>query len=95
MSHGSRAYSQLPAQAAWVYEQGHDWLARMPVKVRLMLGLFLFAAVLMALHTALSSKETSLRLKLQYGFRSADLSMWIDALPTPANSVVLSGEGSA
>jgi|SRR5882724_11367678 len=70
--------AQLRAQAAWVYEQGRDWLARMPVKARLMLGLFLLAAVLMALHTALSSKNASLHLKLQHDFRSGDLSLWID-----------------
>lgn len=70
--------TQLRAQAAGLYEQGRDWLARMPAKARIILGLFLFAAVLMGLHTALSGKDASLHLKLQHGFRSADLSVWID-----------------
>jgi hypothetical protein len=43
-----------------------------------MLGIFLSAAVLMALHTALSGKDASLHLKLQHDLRSADISLWID-----------------
>jgi hypothetical protein len=69
--------AQIRAQAAGIYQRGRTWLAQMPDKARIMLGLFLFAAVLMAVHTALSG-SASLHLKLQHGFRSADLSLWID-----------------
>jgi hypothetical protein len=68
----------IRAQAVRRYEQSRDWLARLPAKARIMLGLFLFAAVLMALHTALSGKDASLHVTLQHGFRSADFSLWID-----------------
>ena len=60
------------------YQQGCSLWARIPVKARLMLGLFLFAAVLMGLHTALSTADSSLHLKVQHSFRSADLSVWMD-----------------
>jgi hypothetical protein len=66
----------IRAEAVRHYEQSR--LAGLPVKVRIMLGLFLFAAVLMALHAALSGKDASMHLKVQHGFRSADFSLWID-----------------
>ena len=53
-------------------------LARVPLKAWIVLGLFLVAAILMALHTALYSQDASLHLKLQHGFRSARLSVFID-----------------
>jgi hypothetical protein len=63
---------------AQIRKQSRDWLARLPAKAQIVLGFFLFAAVLMALHTALSGKDASLHLTLQHGFRSADFSLWID-----------------
>ena len=41
-------------------------------------GSFFLAAILMALHTALSGKDASLHLTVQHSFRSANLSLWID-----------------
>ena len=70
--------ARLRLQAIWLYEQGRDRWARIPAKARFMLGLFLFAAVLMALHTALFSADSTLHLKVQHGFRSADISVWMD-----------------
>jgi len=32
----------------------------------------------MALHTAFFAKDATLRLKVQHGFRSAQLSIWVD-----------------
>ena len=58
--------------------QGRDWFVKLPAKARIVLGLFLFAALLMALHTALSGKDASLHLTVQHGFRTADFSLWID-----------------
>ena len=70
--------ARIRAQAVRRYDQSRAWLARLPAQARIILGLFLVAAILMALHTALSGKDASLRLTLQHGFRSADLSLWID-----------------
>src|SRR5216684_7295951 len=70
--------ARIRIQAVRRYEQSRDWLAQLPAKARIILGLFLFAAVLMALHTASTGKDASLHLTLQHGFRSADLSLWID-----------------
>ena len=53
-------------------------LSRVPVKAWIVLGLFLLAAILMAAHSALYSRDASLHLKLQHGFRSARLSVFID-----------------
>jgi hypothetical protein len=70
--------ARLRLQASQLYERGRGLWVRIPVKARLMLGLFLFAAILMGLHTALSSADSSLHLKVQHSFRSADLSVWMD-----------------
>jgi hypothetical protein len=55
-----------------------SWVGRLPAKARIILALSLVAAVLLALHTALSGKDSSLHLRVQHGFRSAQLSVWID-----------------
>jgi hypothetical protein len=70
--------AQLRAQAALLDQQAMQWIKRVPVKARILLGLFLLAAFLMAIHTALTAKDASLHLKLQHGFRSAQLSVWVD-----------------
>jgi hypothetical protein len=62
--------------SGWRYAQ--PMLARVPGKAWVVLGLFLVAAVVMAVHTAVWSPDASLHLKVQYGFRSAQLSVWID-----------------
>jgi len=66
------------AQALQRYDQSRTWFARLPAQARIVLCLFLVAAVLMALHTASTGKDASLHLTLQHGFRSADLSLWVD-----------------
>jgi len=43
-----------------------------------MLGFFLLAALLMALHTAFSGRDSSLRLNVQHSVRSGQLSVWVD-----------------
>ena len=70
--------ARIRAQASQRYDQSRAWLVRLPAQARIILGLFLVAAVLVALHTASSGKDASLRLTLQHGFRSADFSLWID-----------------
>ena len=70
--------AEFHGQALRLYAQSRDWLVRLPAKARIVLGLFLFAALLMALHTALSGKDATLHLTVQHGFRTADFSLWID-----------------
>jgi len=74
----SERIAELRAKAALLDQQAMQWIKRVPVKARILLGLFLLAAVLMAIHTALTAKDASLHLKLQHGFRSAQLSVWVD-----------------
>jgi hypothetical protein len=69
---------QFRARAAFFYQQAQQWISRVPVKARVILGLFLAAAVLMAVHTAISPKDASLHLKLQHGFHEAQVSLWVD-----------------
>jgi hypothetical protein len=59
-------------------QQAREWLARIPAKAQIVLGLFLVAAVLLALHTVMAGKDASLHLAFQHTFRSADVSVWID-----------------
>ena len=67
------------AKAAQFPQQVGQWIKRVPVKARILLGLFLVAAALMAVYTALTAKDASLHLKLQHSFRSAQVSVWIDS----------------
>jgi hypothetical protein len=69
---------QARARMSRIYRKIRDWVAGSSLTVRIVLGLFLFAALLMALHTALSPKDASLRINVQHGFRSADISVWVD-----------------
>jgi hypothetical protein len=71
--------AKLRAQAALLNQQVMLWVRRVPVKARILLALFLAAALLMAVYTAITAKDASLHLKLQHGFRSAQVSVWIDS----------------
>jgi hypothetical protein len=70
--------AQLRAKAGSLYQQARLGVERVPVKARVLLGLFLVAALLMAIHTAFTAKDANLHLKLQHGFRDAQLSVWVD-----------------
>jgi hypothetical protein len=70
--------AQLRAKAGSLYQQARLGVDRVPVKARVLLGLFLVAALLMAIHTALTAKDANLHLKLQHDFRAAQLSVWVD-----------------
>lgn len=52
--------------------------ARVPVTAWVVLGLFLMAALLTALHTAFSAKSATLHLKVQHGLSSVQMSVWVD-----------------
>jgi hypothetical protein len=70
--------AQLRAKTVLFYQHARQWAARVPVKARVVLGLFLVAALLMAVHTALTAKDASLHLKLQHGFHNAQVQVWVD-----------------
>jgi hypothetical protein len=61
-----------------VWRSVRGQFAHLPATARVMLGLFLLAAILMALHTAYSGTDASLRLKVQHNLRSGQLSVWVD-----------------
>ena len=48
-------------------------------QARIVLGLFLVNAVLLAVHTALTAKDASLHLKLQHRFHNAQVLVWVDS----------------
>ena len=70
--------AQLGAKAALFWQQARQVAAHLPKKARVVLGLFLVAAVLMAIYTALTAKDSSLHLKVQHGFHNAQVSVWVD-----------------
>jgi hypothetical protein len=53
-------------------------LARVPLKLWIILALFSIAATLLAFHAAHTDRSASLHLKVQHGFHSGELSVWID-----------------
>src|SRR6266567_1369981 len=69
---------QLRAKAAFSYQYLRQWAARVPVMARVVLGLFLIAALLMTVRTVLVAKDASLHLKLQHGFHNAQVQVWVD-----------------
>src|SRR6266481_418541 len=60
------------------FRHARQFAAGVPVKVRILLGLFLIAALFMAIHTAITAKNASLHLRLQHDFRNAQVSVWVD-----------------
>src|SRR6266702_6728966 len=68
----------LRQKAAQLYQRARLRAALVPVKVRIVLGLILVAGVLLAMYTALTAKDSSLRLKLQHDFHGAQVSLWVD-----------------
>src|SRR6266851_4341218 len=61
--------AQLRAKAGLLYQHLRQCATRVLVKARVLLGLFLVAALIMAIHTALTAKDASLHLKLQHSVR--------------------------
>ena len=75
----SRRYiDQFHANAAVLWQQARQAAARVPMKARVVLGLFLVAAVLLAAYTGLTVKDSSLHLKVQHSFHNAQVSVWVD-----------------
>jgi len=69
---------QIRPRVVRLFRRSRDWVVRLSPTARVMFGLFLFAALLIALHAALSAKDASLRVTVQHGFRNGDISLWID-----------------
>jgi len=69
---------QFREKAGVFFRNARQCVARVPAKARILLGLFLIAAVLMAIHTAVTAKNARLHLKLQHDFRNAQVSLWVD-----------------
>lgn len=70
--------AQLRSKLGLLWNRTRQWLLALPFKAQIVLGVFLLAAVLLALHTAFSGKDSSLHLRLQHGFRNAQLTVLID-----------------
>ncbi len=70
--------AQLCAKTALLYQHARRWAAGVPVMARVVLGLFLVAALLLTVHTAVTAKDASLHLKLQHGFHNAQVQVWVD-----------------
>lgn len=70
--------AQLRAKARMLYERARQLIVQIPAKARVVLGLFLVAAVFMAIYTAITAKDSSLHLKVQHTFRNAQVSVWVD-----------------
>jgi uncharacterized membrane protein len=66
------------ANAAIVWQQARQAARRVPMKARVVLGLFLVAAVFLAAYTGLTAKDSSLHLKVQHSFHNAQVSVWVD-----------------
>jgi hypothetical protein len=70
--------AESPAKPDGLWRAVGRRISRNPGKALLVLGLFLLAAGLMAVHTAMTREDCSLRLKVQHSFLSAQLSVWLD-----------------
>jgi hypothetical protein len=60
------------------FRRGWQRVVRLPHRARIILGLFLFSAVFMAIYMSLTASDASLHLRLQHEFRSAQVSVWVD-----------------
>jgi hypothetical protein len=79
----------LREKAALLYQRA----AAIPPKARIIFGLFLVAALFLAIHTAFTAKDASLHLKLQHDFRNAQVSLWVDEDLAYAGKITGSSRG--
>jgi hypothetical protein len=70
--------AQLRSKLGPLCNRSRQWLLALPFKAQIVLGIFLLAALMLALHTAFAGKDSSLHLRLQHGFRSAQLTVLVD-----------------
>ena len=67
------------ANAGIVWQQARQAATRVPMKARVVLGLFLVAAVVLAAYSGLTAKDSSLHLKVLHSFHNAQVSVWVDS----------------
>ncbi len=70
--------ARLRAKLTPIGQQAKGLILRVPLKARIVLGLFVVAAIFMAIYTALTAKDSMLHVKLQHGFHNARVSVWVD-----------------
>src|SRR5215471_9465717 len=73
-----QSIAQLRSKAALFCQQARQVAAHLPMKARVVFGLFLVTAVLIAIYTAVTTKDSSLHLKVQHAFHNAKVSVWVD-----------------
>jgi hypothetical protein len=64
---------------AALWARSAAFLCRIPAAAKIILGAFLLAALFMAAHIAFTTRDASLRLKVQHNLRGAQLSVWVDS----------------
>jgi hypothetical protein len=74
--------AEFRVRAIALLQKARDRAAKLPATVWVVIALLMVAVFLMAIHTAMSSRDASLRLKVQHSFRSAQLEVWVDSEPT-------------
>lgn len=70
--------ARLRETAVSLCKRGRACAARVPLRARIILGLFLASAALMSIYIALTANDASLHLKLQHDFHSAQVAVWVD-----------------
>jgi len=70
--------AQLRVGAARICRRAQLWLVNLSVRGKIILGLTGLAALLLGIYTALPGKDMNLHVKVQHGFRSAEISLWVD-----------------
>ena len=68
----------LREKLAAARQKARELAVRVPAKAWVVFGLFMVAAILMALHSAFLANDSTVRLKVQHSFRAAQLSVWVD-----------------
>lgn len=81
-------FAQLRPKLALFWTRTRQCVLALAFKAQIVLGIFLVAALLLALHTAVSGKDSSLHLRLQHGFRSAQVTVLIDGHKVYAGKLV-------
>ena len=70
--------ADIRTRAEALFRQSRERLAKVPVTLQVVGAFVLFAALLMAIYTAIGSRDATMRLKVQHSFRGAQLEVWVD-----------------
>jgi len=88
----SKSIADLRKKGLVFYKKARARAAKVPPTAWVVGGLFLTAAAFMAVYTAMSAKDSTLRLKVQHAFRSAQLQVWVDGDLAYSGHLVGSGK---